>query len=87
MCNQCGDTGHVGLGRRGLLGTLSAGLFAGGLFAQPASAQPAGAKPVSVQPARITADAALKRLMDGHKAYPILFIACQGFAGGRSVII
>lgn len=36
MCNQCGDTGHVGLGRRGLLGTLSAGLFAGGLFAQPA---------------------------------------------------
>ena len=84
MCNQCGDTGHVGLGRRGLLGTLSAGLFAGGLFAQPASAQPAGAKPVSVQPARITADAALKRLMDGHKAYMANKASVSGYGAGRA---
>lgn len=59
MCNECFDIRHTGLRRRGLLGMVSAGLLAGGL---PMKAALAADAP-------ITADAALKRLMDGHKAY------------------
>ncbi len=74
MCNQCGDSSHVGLGRRGLMGAVSAGLVAGGLLARPAVAATT----------RITADAALKRLMDGHKAYLANKASVSGYGAGRA---
>ncbi len=74
MCNQCGDSSHVRLGRRGLMGAFSAGLLAGGLLARPA---------VAASP-RITADAALKRLMDGHKAYLADKASVSGYGAGRA---
>ncbi len=74
MCNQCNDPSHGGLGRRGLLGAFSASLLAGGLMVRPANA--AGS--------RITADAALKRLMDGHKAYLADKASVRGYGAGRA---